>query len=134
LARLAGAKEQVSDRELFAQWMRMQPLGYRARGWVYVLRASGWHKSYRHWPHWLRLGWKASPRYWIYFVASTVLVQLAADENPSSRQEQQAGWASLGGLLPIRKTPAKAQERPSWESLASDVVWNYQKFVVGTRA
>jgi len=134
LARLAGAREQVSDRELFAQWMRIQPLGDRTRGWVYVLRASGWLKSYRHWLRWSRLGWKASPRYWIYFVASTVLFQLVADENSSSRQEQQADWSSLGGLLPVRKTPARAQDQPSWESLASDVVWNYHKFVVGTRA
>jgi hypothetical protein len=132
LARLAGAKERVSDRELFAQWMRIQPLGCRVRGWVYVLRASGWHKSYRHWLHWLRLGWKASPRYWIYFVASTVLFQLTADESLSSRQ--QADWAPLGGLLPVRKTPAKVQEQPSWERLASDVVWNYREFLVGTRA
>jgi hypothetical protein len=134
LARLVGTNERVSDRELFAQWMRKQPLGSRARGWVYVLRASAWHRSYRHWLHWLRLASKASPRYWIYFVASTVLFQLTADESPTSRQERQADWAPLGGLLPVRKTPAKAQEQPSWESLASDVVWNYQKFLVGTRA
>ena len=134
LAQLAGAKEQFSDRELFAEWMRIQPLVGRTRGWVYVLRASGWHKGYRYWIHWLRLGRKASPRYWIYFVASTLLFHLTADQNRSSQREQKPDWALLGGLLPVRKTSVKAQEEPCWESLASDVVWNYQKFVVGTRA
>jgi hypothetical protein len=134
LAQLASIKEQVSDRELLVQWMRLQPLGGRIRGWIYVLRASGWHRSYRHWLRWLRLGTKASPRYWIYFVASTCLFQLTADESSSRRQEHEADWASLGGFLPARKTPAKVEEKPSRESLASDVVWNYQEFVVGTRA
>jgi hypothetical protein len=134
LSRLTGFREQVSDRELFSQWMRMQPFIGRTRGWVYVLRASGWHKSYRHWLRWLHLGWKASPRYWIYFVASIVLFQLTTKGSPSTRQLQQTDWASLGGVLPVRKMPAKAQEQPSWKNLASDVVWNYQKFVVGTRA
>jgi hypothetical protein len=130
LARLAGVKERASDRQLFAQWMRIQPWGGRVRGWVYVLRASGWHKSYRHWPHWLRLAWKASPRYWIYFVASSILFQLTANESPSSR----ADWAPLGGLLPVRETSAKAQEQTSWESLAFDVFRNYQQFLMGTRS
>jgi hypothetical protein len=134
LARLIGVKDPLSDRELFDKWISLQPFRERIRGWLYVLRALGWHKSYQYWPHWIRLSWKASPRCWIYLVASDLLFQAKTDEDPYSRRRQQEQWMSLSNLLPVRKTSAKALEQFSWEGMASDVVWNYRKFLMGTRA
>jgi hypothetical protein len=134
LARLTGVKKALSDRELFDKWRRRQPLGERVRGWLYVLRALGWHRSYSYWHHWVRFSWKASPRCWIYLVASNLLFQMAKDEHPSSKPQQSVDWVSLGKLLPVRNTTTRSLDPCSWEGLASDVVWNYREFLVGTRA
>jgi len=132
LARLVGAKTELTDLELFNMWISLQPFKKRVRGWFYILRACGRQQSYLVFLQWLKLR-KASPRHWIYLVASTLLFQLTAANSPRMRI-QDANCASLSSYLPIRKMTAKNQAAPSWEDLAYDVVWNYQQFLVGTRA
>jgi hypothetical protein len=134
LARLTGVKSPLSDRELLYKRMSMRPIGERVRGWLYVLRALGWHRSYACWPHWIRLLGNASPRYWIYLVASILLFRAAVDDHVSNKQQQSEDWVSLGSFLPVRKITSEGSDRSSWEGLASDVVWNYREFLVGTRA
>jgi hypothetical protein len=133
LARLVGAKTELTDLELFNKWTSLQPFKKRVRGWFYVLRACGWQQSYLVLLRWLNLR-KASPRHWIYLVASTLLFQLTADANSPRMRIKDANYASLSSYLPVRKMTAKNHAAPSWEDLAYDVVWNYHQFLVGTRA
>jgi hypothetical protein len=133
LAQLVGAKTELTDLELFNKWISLQPFKKRVRGWFYILRACGWQQSYLVLLRWLSLR-KASPRHWIYLVASTLLFQLTADANSSRMLRQDANCGSLSSYLPVRRMTAKNQAPPSWEDLACDVVWNYQQFLVGTRA
>jgi hypothetical protein len=82
LAQLVGAKSASSDRDLFDQWIKVQSSWKNIRGWLYVMRACGWLRSYRFWPRWWALR-KASPRHWIYLVASSLLFQQTEDTNSS---------------------------------------------------
>lgn len=132
LAQLAGGKSLGDDYGLFDQWMAMQPSWKRIRGWLYVVRACGWQRSFRLWPRWWGLR-KASPRHWIYLVASSLLFQ-AEDVKSPQTDSAEANWAFLSQCLPIAKVSAKQPARPSWKDVANDVVWNYREFLVGTRA
>jgi len=40
----------------------------------------------------------------------------------------------LSRCLPVAKITANQLASPSWKDVAHDVVWNYQEFVMGTRA
>lgn len=132
LAELAGGKSLGDDYSLFNQWMEMQPSWKRIRGWLYVVRACGWQRSFRLWPRWWSLR-KASPRHWIYLVASSLLFQ-AEDVKSPQTDSAEANWTSLSECLPVAKISANQPDRPSWKDVAHDVVWNYREFLVGTRA
>lgn len=134
LDRLVGIKEPLSDRKLFDQWMRAQPLGARIRGWAYVLRARGWYKSYREWPHWLRLCWKASPRYCVYRAACELLFQSFDPDSARHEQAENACWNDLYDWLPVVSRPEINGKGSSWLRFASVIVTNYQEFLIGTRA
>ena len=134
LARLTNTKGQVSSRELCARWMRFQPLHYRLRGWLYVLRKRGWHRSWSEWPRWARRSWRASPRYWVYAAASTLFFRLPCLLRPAcQRPKTDANWEEVRGWLPMSK-PGPGNDCPSWQQLASEIVWNYHEFVMETRA
>jgi hypothetical protein len=133
LAQLVGTKSVCTDHDLFEQWMSVQPSWKRIRGWLYIVRACGWQRSYHLWPRWWSLR-KASPRYWIYFVSTRLLFQATRDENLSQALRADANWASLSRCLPVAKMTAKQPASPSWKDVAHDVVWNYREFLVGTRA
>jgi hypothetical protein len=133
LAQLVGAKSVGNDRDLFDQWMRAQPSWKRIRGWLYIVRACGWQRSYHLWPRWWGLR-KASPRHWIYLVASSLLFQTTEDVNSSQTYRVDANWASLSRCLPVAKMTANQSASPSWKDVAHDVVWNYREFLMGTRA
>jgi len=133
LARLVDVRTELTDLELFNKWITLQPFEKRARGWLHILRACGWRRGYLVLLRWLSLR-RASPRHWIYLVASTLLFQLTAEANSSRTRGRDASYGSLSSYLPVRRMTAKNQQNPSWEDLAHDVVWNYQQFLVGTRA
>ena len=134
IVRLVGTEQSLPDRELLEKWVRRLPRLERIRGWSYVLRARAWHRSYLDWPRWLRLCWKASPRYCIYFVGSTLLFRLAEDEELSESMLRNEDFEFLRRLLPVTKATSSGKERASWESLASETFWNYKEFLVGTRS
>jgi hypothetical protein len=133
LVQLAGTKSVGSDRDLFDQWIKRQSSWKSIRGWLHVLRACGWQRSYRLWPRWWGLR-KASPRHWIYLIASSLLFQLHADANSFQPRGQDVNLVKLISYLPVRRMTAKNHAPPSWENLAYDVVWNYRQFLMGTRA
>ncbi len=126
---LAGMPADAPDDALRARWMVAQPWPMRVRGWLYVARAEGWVRAWRLWPRWVRLARLGSPRHCVYAAATEVLFALAAgfdstqapaDEKPPRR------WLPVPGR--------DRDERDRFAALASDVVANYHRFLVGTRA
>ena len=134
LERLTGASANASDQELRQRWMRCQPVHRRLRGWLYVLRKHGWHRSWLHWPQWTRLAWRASPRDWVYAAASELFFRLPDLLSRAGRQPvQDLDWEQVKRWLPVsRHEPAT--QLPPWGRLAQEIVWNYQEFLEGTRA
>lgn len=133
LAILVGKAAAGNDRALFDHWLRAQSFKTRMRGWLYVLRACGWQRSYRLWPRWWHLR-KASPRHWVYLVASSLLFAAQHDVTSPQAAAAEGNLNSLSQYLPVQKATAKRSGNVSWNDLAHDVVWNYREFLTGTRA
>jgi hypothetical protein len=145
LDRLTGARSHASGRDALFHWMQLQPLHQRLRGWAYVLRACGWHRSWQHWPHWVKLGWRASPRYWVYAAATELFFELddliALAQDPLSNSvdiHELRSWLPLledsrGSGVGSAKD-ATCCPQGAWQSLAAEIAWNYHQFLEGTRA
>jgi len=125
----------VSDHELMRRWMRLQPVRKRLRGWASALRRCGWHRSWRHWPRWVKLGWRASPRYWVYAAASEFFFRFRVNlrgDGPAPEVDSQVrtirSWLPVAGDLP------GMGRNLGWRDVAADIAWNYQAFLKGTRA
>jgi len=125
----------LPDHVLMDRWMHQQPLAEQARGWLYLLRRLGWHRSWQEWPRWSRLGRQGSPRYWVYAAACRLLFQLpdlqrtGGDLSPGS-----AEWTAIARALPVLPPAGPCIAGPAWWQLAEAVAWNYRTFLVDTRA
>lgn len=135
LGKLCGLEEPLSDTELLRRWMQRQPLTERLRGWLYVLRAQGWHRSWPAWPRWTRQVWRASPRYSIYAAASELFFRLPSLVRPATRRaELEADWEGMRSRLPVVGKFDQRTGVAAWERLAAEIVWNYHQFLEGTRS
>jgi len=133
LRRLTGTVLQASRRDLLEKWRQMQRLPVRLRGWAYIARRQGWSQAIRLSPRWVPRAFRASPRYLVYVVASELFFRLPCVLSPEkSRRRVDVDWAKVRHALPV--LPGASVASPDWRQLASDVVWNYQQFLVGTRA
>jgi hypothetical protein len=132
LVRLTGETRQVSESQLMVSWMRRQPLKAKLRGWVSAVRRCGGHRSWPQWLRWLRLGWKASPRYWVYHIAAEVFFQLPV----LLRQEHRVGAAlhNLAGRLPLAKNEAGEATAAEWRLVAEVTALNYHRLLETTIA
>jgi len=124
LRRLTGASG--SDDILFCHLRRQLSTAATLRAWMYAVRAEGWHKSWRHWTHWLMLFTRGTPRYCIYEAAHLLFCQLPADSAPTRELAR-----NVEHLLPVS---SPRMHEASWKDLADDIVWNYRRFAVETRA
>jgi hypothetical protein len=134
LARLTGSDANETDGVLWERWRRRQPRGQRVRGWLHVVRACGWHRSWRHWAHWARLGLRASPRSCVYAAGTTLLFALPlviGREEPWPIGSDH--WMELERRLPVR-TPVATGDREPWQQVAASVYLNYREFLVNTRS
>lgn len=120
---------------LMRHWMRRQPVTARIRGWASALRRCRWHRSWRQWPHWTRLSWRGSPRYWVYSVAAELFFQLPLllRTGPGSA-EPDIDWRPLAARLPLPDEADSDPRTPGWQRLARLVVLNYRRFLEGTTA
>jgi hypothetical protein len=117
LARLTGTESGARNGILMRCWMKRQSPIQRLRGWAHILRVEGWLGSWRSWPRWARLAARGSPRYCVY-AASAELLQR---QGPVRKH------------LPLRLYD-KEEASLSWPEIASEVVFNYRRFLVETRA
>lgn len=132
LKQLTGETRPISSSELMPRWMAQQPLRSRIRGWASVVRRCKWHRSWRDWPRWVRLGWQASPRYWVYSVAAEVLFR----SSPLVKQERESNLhlRRLATRLPL---PNDSESQPAlgeWHSLARLTALNYHRLLETTTA
>ena len=134
LTKLVGAGSGLSDRELMERWMRLQPLSRRLPGWGYVLRHEGWYRSWRQWPRWARIAWKASPRYWTYLAASEVFFGLAAGvSTANARPETGLRLRRLCSCLVLKG--GNSMDAPvSLQEICSEIILNYRELLEVTRA
>jgi predicted nucleotidyltransferase len=125
LKQLTGETVHLSHSELMSQWMKHQPLKYKARGWASAVRRLGWRRSWRHAARWIRLSWYASPRYWIYSAAVEVFFEL-----PRLTQETTGmTWKMLSYRLPMTN-----ESRPQLQGLVRLITANYRHFLENTAA
>ncbi len=135
LMRLTGEASQMSDSELMFRWMQRQPVKARIRGWASVLRRCGWHRSWRQWPRWVRLGWRASPRYWVYSVATEVFFRLPhLLLRECGRQESDFDSKPLVARLPFLDQPNQQLGPRAWQRLSWLTSLNYRRLLEATTA
>ena len=97
-----------------------------------MLRSRGWHRSWRHWLRWARLGVRSSPRLCVY-AAGTKLV-FALSGRLGGGNPPDLDGAEMTSSLPIRTTPPyRGDAGAPWQEAAHDVSLNYREFLVGTR-
>ncbi len=150
----AGDYAPTASCERFAAWRRAQPWQQRLRGWLALVRRTGW-RGMRLWPRWARLTMEGSPRYLIYQAAALLTLRLPeyleredgeqspvgqsasnftalAEESaaPKRRESGEAAAAELvGGLSPLPLSPGA-----SWRDCAALLLHQYRGFLQDTRA
>ena len=134
LERLTGSDSTLPGLELLDRWARCQPFRKKLRGWAYVLRRCGWHRSWRHWWRWVRCAWQGSPRYRIYAAGSELLFRIPELLDARQCSVRELDWERLQSFLPLSRRAAFVPERPAWQTLASDIAWNYHQFLEETTA
>jgi hypothetical protein len=131
----AGEQNSISDREMLFRLVRLQSPAKRLRGWIYVLRKCGWHRSWRNWPRWMRLAWRASPRYWVYAASNELLARLPALLSVAcGLEEVDSGVRELWGCLPVVRRSQSRGTAAEWQAIATEISWNYHEFLEHTRA
>jgi hypothetical protein len=132
---MGTASRTLADRQLMRKWMRFQPARKRLRGWASALRRCGWHRSWRHWPHWLRLGWQASPRYWVYAAASELFFRLPVIlKGDGAGAEVDSQLRSIRSWLPVPGDLPRMGGSLGWRDVAADIAWNYHALLYRTRS
>ena len=126
LERMTGSEPGAGADEMIRAFGRR--LGWRRlRGWLFAVRRTGWLHSARYWTKWLALFTRGlTPRHAVYLAAYGW--QQGLREASSGNVSQRMG--SICDLLPVR---GAARAGTSAE-VARQIVWNYQEFVMETRA
>lgn len=111
-------------------WMRRQPMRQRLRGWAHVTRQEGWLASWPCWPQWARQAFVASPRYSVYAAATELVFHLRSVNG----LDGEAQSVELRRRLPVVTGNGSRNGTSACSQLAADVLLNYRKFLVNTRA
>lgn len=129
------ANARSDSRRLMRRWMRKQSFHDRIRGWASLMHRSGWKRNIPYWPHWARLAWQASPRYWVYAAASDLFFTLPASAEPNAQANPliPLRGSEIRWCLPLRRKTER-NDLPEWPNLASDILWNYDEFLKETRS
>ena len=126
LARLTSLDAEASAETLFAAVAARQSAGQKLRGWLYVARRVGWLRGMRSWPRWAAMGWRRTPRYFIYEAAW----RLAAGASCALNETE---YRRITALLPIAGANHKKDDDRR-QQLIRQVAWNYRTFLTDTRA
>ena len=125
LAQLTSLDAAAPAETLFAAVAARQSAGQKLRGWLYVARRVGWLRGMPSWPCWAAMGWRRTPRYFIYEAAWRV----AAAVRALSTKLHIAGSPRY---CLFRCKPQEDDDRR--QQLIRQVAWNYRTFLTDTRA
>lgn len=134
IMQMTGASNKSTDTELWTRLAEAMTVREKIRGWLSVVKRSSILETFRNWPRWLKLGSRATPRYWVYRAGAEVLFDFQARMAASSKKgplDVADSHAVL--LLPIRHRKAGTAEI-SWKFVASEITANYWRYVAETRA
>jgi len=134
LRRLTGLGDDTSDRALWGRWMQRQPARAKLRGWVSALRHLDGGGGWRCWPRLARRVWSASPRYWVYAAASELCFRLPPLVQGHGASGADRHLEELFAFLPETRQAAWTAGRAGWQSLVSEILRNYHRFLTETRA
>jgi hypothetical protein len=134
IARLTRANDGSGSVSLWVKLAHKQSVLEKLRGWLFIVRRQQWHKSWRSWPRWAKLGLCATPRYYIYRMAFEIfscLPDLVGSDTGGARGDRD--WNELRTLLPDCE-PYVNHGQIGWRQLTSDIVRNYHQFLTETRS
>src|SRR5205823_3113925 len=101
-AQLSGQISHPLVLDQVAAVARKQTSVSRKRGWISLLRRTGWILSAKQWPRWAR-NWRfATPRYLIYTVAVQLFWMIS--DSLGNTTAQHLDYAALSALLPTSAT------------------------------
>ncbi len=127
LERMSGVDRGAGAEEMIRAFGRSLGGERLLRGWLFAFRRTGWLHSARYWTKWLSLASRElTPRHSIYLTAYR---WWQTRPEISSRNES-PGMEAICDLLPVDGTAKTATAA----EIARQIVWNYQEFVVETRA
>jgi hypothetical protein len=122
------------QRDLNHQWMRSQQLAEKVRGWMYVLRATGWLRSWRLWPRWMRCAAQGSPRRLVYAAAGELYALLPGFLSGEVDDLRAAhSLKQIEDLLPVANVRSRSGGS-NWRQVAEMCCWNYHQFLKNTRS
>ncbi len=134
LRRLTGLGDDASDRALWERWMQRQPARAKLRGWLSALRRLDGRGDWRRWPRLARRIWSASPRYWVYAAASELCFRLPPLVQGNGGSGADRDLEELFTFLPETRQAAWTAGHAGWQSLVTDILWNYHRYLEETRA
>lgn len=133
IMQMTGASENSSDSDLWTTLAAAITLSERIRGWLSVTKRSSVAEVFRNFPRWLKLGRRATPRYWIYRAGTEVVFNLPTLVTaPGAKAPPNFAGSRLVSILACRLKPGTAEI--SWETVANEITANYWKYVAETRA
>lgn len=131
---LAESVGDFSDDELWGLLARRLTVPQKLRGWASLVKRSGWLKSWRDWPRWMKLSVRATPRYWIYRAGMKIAFNLPELIGSSSNETRPAlDCLRIASKLPTGRADMKPAEEV-WKLLAKRIVTDYWKYLPGTLA
>ena len=127
LERLTGSDRGAGAEEMIRAFGRSLGGERLLRAWLFAVRRAGWLHSASYWTKWLSLfTWKLTPRHAVYLAAYRWR-QAQLEENSSGERQP---METVCDLLPVDGTARAATAAEA----ARQLVWNYQEFVMETRA
>ena len=133
LLRLTASQPTTSEKQLIQRLLRTQPMTHRLRGWLYVVRKRGWHRSWRQWPRWAQLAWNTSPRYCVYLAACELIFGIPLSR-PNRQQVGEIDLRGVAGRLPEDSGKLSGDAEIARRQCGRGVLWNYHEFLQGTCA
>lgn len=132
---LAGKTGILTVGELSRELARQQTARQRLRGWGSLAKRRSGLKSAAQWPRWLKMSFRATPRYLVYQAATEVVFRLPCLVKHSGQPPRlDVNWQELRALLPERAPQSQYRDEALWRKLVDDVLWNYSQFLEGTTA
>lgn len=134
LVQLTGTTEPIGNNAVWQSWASRQSGEQRIRGWLSVARRSSFSSCVRNAPRWAQLCRRATPRYWIYSAAQSLLAdRLNAEAADAVAVAGRSMDGDVSKSLP-ENHPSGSRSSDAWLAASEIVAANYKKFLVGTLA